>query len=97
MVKNIEKWAFFAQKCQSPTVPSRVLAIASSRSRTFLQRLFRRDAETKTRGPSRIGVARGTRNTAATLCLILGSAGSLRTLRKACVPCFLFRTSQLFH
>jgi hypothetical protein len=22
MVKNIEKWAFFAQKCQSPTVPT---------------------------------------------------------------------------
>ncbi len=24
MVKNIEKWAFFAQKCQSPTVPTRM-------------------------------------------------------------------------
>src|SRR5437667_12431984 len=29
MVKNIEKWAFFAPKCQSPTVPSRVLAKVS--------------------------------------------------------------------
>src|SRR5438552_18654549 len=35
MVKNIEKWAFFAQKCQSPTVPR------SLRARTGTMPIFR--------------------------------------------------------
>ena len=49
---------------------SRVLAIASSRSRTFLERLFRRDAETNTRD------ACATRNLSGDACTSLESAGS---------------------
>src|SRR5437762_13143371 len=37
MVKNIEKWAFFAQKCQSPTVPS---SLRSPRKKQLCQLLY---------------------------------------------------------
>src|SRR5947207_14430477 len=37
MVKNIEKWAFFAQKCQSPTVPS---SLRSPRKKQLRQLLY---------------------------------------------------------